>query len=384
MRISVVGGGRWARTIAAVLTSLPSRADDVVLHSPRNAPAIAAWIQEIGLPDPTRAARLRACSSWPLFDKVEDRPDAIVVANRVDDHFAAASAALGHGIPVLVEKPVTISHDRIVELHDLATRHGVVMAASHVFLFARYFQKFAKIVVANGTPQHSVVTWTDGAAETRRGEAKSYDAAVTLADDVLPHIVPLLEAMRITDPKLESFQVGRGGAELSLSLASSGGPVSLLLARDSAARRREISIQAAAGRAGLNFASEPGQIRAPRFAGTGDPDWNHGPTPLAAMLNAFLACVEGAPLDPRLSLQRAMPAAGLADDLRGPYLAHQAAWLAERVGRPFDDAVRYACKELSGDGTPIDEAAWSRIDNVAALREHLSNRRQSHGAPHAK
>jgi len=34
MKISVIGGGRWARTIATVLGSMPDRSHDITLHSP--------------------------------------------------------------------------------------------------------------------------------------------------------------------------------------------------------------------------------------------------------------------------------------------------------------------------------------------------------------
>ena len=140
MKISVVGGGRWARTIAAVLGTMPGRSDSIIVHSPRNSAGIEAWISERRLGD-----RVTAAGAWPSFGSERDRPDAVVIANRVDDHFAAAAAALRAGIPVLVEKPVCLLRSRIEDLCEIADASGTVFGASHVFLFATIFPDLCRV-----------------------------------------------------------------------------------------------------------------------------------------------------------------------------------------------------------------------------------------------
>src|SRR5262245_55325397 len=98
MKISVVGGGRWARTIAGVLATMPDRSERITVHSPGNSAAVAAWIGQSRLGD-----RIRAAAAWPILEAGGNHPDAVVIANRAGDHFAAAAMALRAGIPTLVE-----------------------------------------------------------------------------------------------------------------------------------------------------------------------------------------------------------------------------------------------------------------------------------------
>src|ERR1700730_17732733 len=170
MKISVVGGGRWARTIAAGLGTMPGRSDSITVHSPGNFAGIEAWIGELRL-----GGRLRTAGAWPAFDPGRDRPDAVIIANRTDDDFAVASAALRAGIPALVEKPICLLQGRIEELSEIARDNGTVLGASHVFLFARYFEAYAASVAGLGKVHNLRFVWTDGASDVRRGEAKSYD-----------------------------------------------------------------------------------------------------------------------------------------------------------------------------------------------------------------
>jgi predicted dehydrogenase len=372
MRISVVGGGRWARTIATVLGALPDRSHHVTVHSPGNAAAIAGWIerQEMG-------GRLSAARAWPSFDAARNRPDAVIVANRAGDHFAAASVALRAGIPTLVEKPVCLASREILDLCKIAggDTGATVFAASHVFLFARYLQAFSAALGAMGSIRGLRLLWTDGTADLRRGEAKSYDPAVSIFDDVLPHIVPMIGQIGFGDLSLVSFDVQRGGARLAVEADSLGRPVSLILARNDEGRHRRIEIATDAGPAILDFSEEPGFIQLASERRNGDPQWDSAPRPLATMLTAFLRAANGDALDPRLSPSGATAAADFAEVLRDRYLACQAAWLESRLGQPLDPSVHYALVELCGEQNRAPDAvaaAWSTLRSAAQLRTFLA------------
>ena len=370
MEISVIGGGRWARTIVSVLSALPGRSDQITLHSPSNFAGLKAWVEQ-----PQFAGRLQVRDVWPALRAGPGRPDAVIIANRVGQHFDAAARALGEGIMILVEKPVSVSLREIRELGEIATAQGTILAASHVLLFARYFQAYAEAVARLGEGRRLRFVWTDGTADVIRNEIKSYDAAVTVSDDVLPHILPMIARLQFGDCTFDSIDVARGGARLEISLRSAGRPVSLSIARNDDGRRRRIEVDTDNGVAALDFASEPGMIEISGNRTNGDPQWDSAPRPLATMLTAFIAAVEGGPLDPRLSSALAVTTAALAGEIRGPYIAHQAQWLEQRIGEPLDAALRYALMELSAEEDRNDEgisSTWCAIKDRAGLAQFLS------------
>ncbi|MCC8979259.1 Gfo/Idh/MocA family oxidoreductase [Bradyrhizobium acaciae] len=373
MKISVIGGGRWARTIASVLCGLPGRADQITMHSPSNAAGLRAWAAQSQF-----AGRLSALDTWPSAGAGSKRPDAVIVANRAGDHFEAAAGALVDGIPVLVEKPVALSRRRIEELNSIATARGTAFGGSHVFLFARYVEAYAAALASLGRPRSLRMIWTDGASDIRGGEAKSYDPAVTLFDDVLPHIVPLVGELRFRNLALVALDVRRGGARLAIEAQANGLPVSLLIARNDQGRQRRIEVETESGVAILDFADEPAVIDIAGTRMNGDPQWTTALRPLATMLCAFIAAVEGAPLDPRLSPDWAIASATFAEVVRGRYIAHQAEWLATRLGEPLDTELLYAFAEFgsneAGSADSISKA-WPTIADQAELKMFLARSR---------
>jgi predicted dehydrogenase len=373
MKISVIGGGRWARTIVSVLCGLPGRADRITVHSPSNAAGLQAWAAQ-----PQFGGRLSAVDAWPAPGAGPQRPDAVIVANRVGDHFEAAATALSDGIPVLVEKPVALSRGRIEALSKVAAANSTVLGASHVFLFARYVEAYAAAVAALGRGQGLRLAWTDGAADIRHGEAKSYDPAVTLFDDVLPHIVAMVGELQFRDLALESLDVQCGGARLAIEAQADRRPVSLLIARNDEGRRRRIDVEIDGRVAALDFADEPGFIEIAGARVNGDPRWGTALRPLGTMLSAFIAAVEGAPFDRRLSPDLAIASAALADAIRVRYVEHQVRWLTRRLGEPLDPALAYALAEFGGNEAGNADSiskAWPAIANGAELKMFLARSR---------
>lgn len=382
MKISVIGGGRWARTIASVLCGLPGRADRITMHSPSNAAGLQAWVAQSQF-----AGRLSALDAWPASGAGPERPDAVIVANRAEDHFEAAAGILASGIPVLAEKPVALSRGHIEELNNIAKANGTIFGASHVFLFARYIEAYAAAVGSLGRIQGLRLVWTDGASDIQRGEAKSYDPAVTLFDDVLPHIVAIVGELQLHDLALMSLDVGGGGARLVIEAQANGRPVSMLMARNDQGRRRRIEVETENGVASLDFTAEPGFIEIAGRRVNGDPQWDTALRPLGTMLSAFIAAAEGAPLDPRLSPDRAIASAALADAIRGRYIVHQVEWLEKRLGEPLNSALLYALAEFGANeagNTDCITKAWPTIDSGAKLKELLARSRLYSAADYAQ
>jgi len=324
MAVSIIGGGRWARTVAGVLSILPNAPARIVIHSGRNSAGVQAWAMEKGL-----GGIVSVSAVWPF--EAGPVPSAVIVANRTADHHAAAMAGLKARCPVLVEKPLAIPAERIRDIADMAGKTGTMLAASHVFLFARYFDAFVHELKKAGGLRRLSVEWIDGQADIRDGEVKSYDARVTVFDDVLPHVVPLVARVSGATPEFHGLDVGRGGAKVSIVGRAGQAPIAILLERDGRSRKRLIT----------------GQIVFPdgRCA-DGDPHWKQGLRPMGAMLSAFLTGAGGAPMDERLSVSKALMSGTLADAVRAAYAARQADWLANAAGSAPAADRDYALREL--------------------------------------
>jgi predicted dehydrogenase len=363
MRISIVGGGRWARVIATVLCSLPDD-HDVTIHSVHNASQLEAWRTDLKV----RKAPRIVSSTPELIGSA--CPDAVIVANRAGDHFKSASTVLRAGIPLLVEKPLAYPLRNVVQLIEAAKAAGVVLAASNVILFARYLDEFAAEATRLRPFQRVRFDWIDAKGETRYGEAKSYDSGVTVFDDVLPHVVSALSRIGIEPLVLQHLSVERGGAQVTLDLLSGSLHVSVRLGREGHARTRLIEIEGVDGATAIDFSTEPGSIRSGAREWIADPDWDTAPRPLTRMLTAFVVAVRGQGLDERLRPERALAPAAVADAARRGYLAHQQEWLRRKLGQPFDGAVAYATRELGGGFAP--EAFWWSALDRSGLDEFLA------------
>jgi hypothetical protein len=184
--------------------------------------------------------------------------------------------------------------------------------------------------------------------------------------------------LQFRDLALVSLDVQRGGARLAIEAQANGRPVSLLIARNDEGRRRRIEVETDDRVATLDFADEPGFIDIAGERVNGDPQWDTALRPLGTMLSAFIAAVEGAPLDPRLSPDRAIASAAFADAIHVRYVEHQVQWLTRRLGEPLDPALLYALAEF-GANEPANadsiSKAWPATANSAELKMLLGRSR---------
>jgi predicted dehydrogenase len=335
MKIAIIGGGRWAKTIAGVLARIPTASDNIVMYSRHHAASAAHWIKENGL-----EPQIRVISDWPNY--LSNKPDAVIVANRVADHVAAAGAALEADVPVMVEKPIAIGA-ATVRLLCAHTGRGSMLAASHVFLFTQYIEAFAAVIAEHGHARSLELLWEDGEGDIVRGEVKTYDPSVTVFDDVLPHAVPILAHIAKQPLSMTAVDVSAGGAQVAIEAHAGALPVRICLTRNAKSRKRILAARLASGRTcTLDFTVEPGFICLPGHVNqNADPLWHCGLRPLGTMLMTFLKGVRGEQmLDPRLSAEIALASAVFADAVREPYRAQQRQWLAGRQGPASNYALR--------------------------------------------
>lgn len=134
VRVAVVGLGYWGPGLLRNLLSI-------------DACEVAAVVDR----DPRRAEVVRraypgvASSSWE--DVLRDgRVDAVVLATPAGTHFDLASAALGNGKDVLVEKPLALDPAQAIELRDLATAERRILMVGHTYVYQPAIRRMQKLL----------------------------------------------------------------------------------------------------------------------------------------------------------------------------------------------------------------------------------------------
>jgi len=379
--VAVIGGGRWARVLLETLCGIVPPCVQISVHSPRNSQSMLAWVSASSLDH-----RIQVSSIYP--EVTAGKSCAVIVVNAARDHEKAIEWALSRCLPVLVEKPVTLSFAATQRLTDLAISQKTYFASAHVFLFARYVWVFSKLVNEAGGARAIRVRWMDPVGENRYGEAKSYDPGLTIYADVLPHILSILTALSTNSFQLgRKLEVLRGGAYLKLDIKIGDIPCDIELFRNGDSRRRLIEVDTGEGWKSLDFSKEPAMIFSDGMAQCGDPVWNFEPRPLAEMLRTFLQGVVGGPLNSALDIGIGLDVSRITDQLSPTYHTALSAWLEKRfsaLGKDVDKDLRYAlteilCVEDPLASVPIEQRTDYVFEHLkmalmSPLREKYENR----------
>lgn len=360
--VAVIGGGRWARVLLEVLCGLVSPSVRISAHSPHNAQAMFAWASARGL-----ERRIQACPDYPQVTTVKSV--AVIVANAARDHEKAIEWALSRRLPVLVEKPVTLSSAATQRMADLAISQKTYLASAHVFLFARYVTAFSKLLNGADGIQAIRVLWMDPRAESRYGEAKSYDPGLTIYADLLPHVLSILGALSPNSIQLgRRLEALRGGAHLKMDVRLGDIPCEIELVRNGASRQRLIEAVTRNGLTSLDFAKEPGTIISAASARCGDPAWDVEPRPAATMLRTFLRGAAAGIYDERLDIGTGLHASRIIDQLSPAYHTAVSAWLRKKYSSPEEEDdvdLRYALSEIIYVEEPLSSVpAEQRVEYV--------------------
>ena len=341
--VFVIGGGRWARVLLEVTCSLTPVSVKIYVCSPRNFTSMEEWVLATGLGD-----RIQVRSDYPKT--ISCKNGAVIVANAAYHHEKAIKWALYQRLPVLVEKPVTLSFSATQRMVDLANSQRTYFATAHVFLFASYIENFSKLVSSQGGIVSIRVLWTDPRIECRYGETKNYDAGLPVYADCLPHIISILSTFIIRPAKLsENIGFFRGGEHLRINLLY--GQISCLIemARNQDSRQRIIEVNTEKRKITLDFSREPGVIYTDSEGQCGDKYWNHKPKPVSNMLSAFLQTAAGGNSDSRLDHSIGLTANQLIDQTTTFYRAAFWTWLNSELKKNQDTIksdLRYALSEI--------------------------------------
>lgn len=122
-----------------VLSDLVPPSVEIIIHSIHNSKFISSWVSQIDA-----GKRIQVTSDWPKLEK--GHSTVVIIANAAKDHAKAIKFVLMAEVSILVEKPLTLSSTTSEQLINVARSKGIRLAASHVFLYARYIENFAKLI----------------------------------------------------------------------------------------------------------------------------------------------------------------------------------------------------------------------------------------------
>ena len=135
INVAVAGLGHWGPNLARNIAALP----DAHLHTLCD--VRPERLEHVGRQYP-------GTKRQENFDAVLGDPevDAVIIATPVHTHFELASAALGAGKHVLVEKPLAQTGAQCQELIALSEQHSLTLMVGHVFLYNAAVRKVKKYI----------------------------------------------------------------------------------------------------------------------------------------------------------------------------------------------------------------------------------------------
>ncbi|CAA9296694.1 MAG: oxidoreductase-like [uncultured Friedmanniella sp.] len=91
----------------------------------------------------------RAVATWPeLLDRPDLDVDAVVVATPDQEHLGPALAAIGRGLPLLLEKPMAPTEIEARLIVEAAERTGVLVCVAHVLRYSAYTEAVTGLIEA--------------------------------------------------------------------------------------------------------------------------------------------------------------------------------------------------------------------------------------------
>lgn len=351
--IGMVGGGRWAKVIASVLSEIVPRGTLPVYVLSPSAPN--AWMDVASTLGWTQVASLDAMLPNPQISHV-------IIARRARDHAETAMAFLRHGKAVLIEKPACLSVGQWEQLQSAAV--GRVCVTGHVFAYASNIIRFRAACHARGYVRKVTLFWGDPLDEVRHGAVKTFDQSLNVLQDILPHAWSILQPFAASEPmKMVRIRASRGGACVVTRMNSAAMQFSVAYSRRHPVRLRRIIVEGDGWKGALDFSREPGTATIddqPLDVATGYS------SPLRAQLLAFLS---DTPL-PETAIEFTRDAITLTVAGLNSIRRQQ----ARVLGRSLDtSSARFALREMAlggieGDGSGASAEQIADLSGVPSLR----------------
>jgi predicted dehydrogenase len=301
--IVIVGGGRWGRTWSIAAMRARGSGTGITIAARTDAAATRDWAQGndgiLGL--------MVAGSLAEAIDRAGP-PVLAIIASRPRDHVRDGIEAIGHGLDVLVEKPISDLAQRGAELIALAREQKRQLAVCTEFALLPSFHDCAREFTGHDTNSQRIrLYWSDPPQDVRHGGVKRQHEETGVLIDLLPHAHSI-------------FRIFSGSATLRLEALyedvsqrgwlhlrdERGGSYELHYDKRAGSRRRMLEIETPTRTASVDFATESPDVLIDGVART-NPDTLHMRSTLRLALGAFLV--------QRLSPNRATPISADLDQL---------------------------------------------------------------------
>ena len=323
-KIAVFGGGRWARVLLGVFLKNTDSSISYDVYTKHLAEDMQLWAVKNSY-----GSRVSVSNGVANFLNVNYL--AAVVVNAASDHKKMAENALAAKVPVLVEKPMAPSFTETTELIEAAKFNNTLLVSSWVFMYASYIDNFIMHTKDLEDIKEVHFNWTDEFEASRYGERKSFDPAVPIFRDVLPHVMSILsKVLESHSFEFNSCKVSRGGSCVDILVSTSNIKCYLQLERNANKRERKVLIKGKKD-ISLDFSVEPGVICIDNNSLSGDIHWDLSPGPLEKMVSKFLSDVNAAEIDQRFMNELALSISQLVDQVELEYLRLLDQWVAEHL-----------------------------------------------------
>ena len=360
--IAIIGGGRWARVIIEVLCEIVSKKTTLYIYSLHNANGMTKWLEFKNFQQNIKVVK--------TISNIENtKLEGAIVVNSAKDHELSTKTLLTMSIPVLVEKPLSLSYSSTKNLMDLANFHQTFLCSAHVFLFSQYIFNFSNHVKKSGDIKSIYIEWHDEKNENRYGEIKSYDAGLPIYFDCLPHILSIISSVvSLGKVIIQNVSLFRGGSKVKIEFIMGGIGFEVQLERNSKSRRRVFSVEKNNKKSVLDFSEEPAIIKdGQTIIESGNKSMNSRDKPVALMLSAFMDQLRLGSLDTRLDPSLALYVNKFIDQVSYSYNKEFLLLLKSKLLTPviIDDDLRYLLSEIISFNELIDLTELEcRIQNV--------------------
>ena len=137
VRLGLVGAGPWGANIVRTIAELPGMLlTRLASRNPRSRDLVGR--------------KCAISTDWRDVAGARDL-DGVIIATPPDTHFAIASMALSHQIPVLIEKPLTMNLGQAEKLLHLAGSRAVHVQVDHTHLYHPAFRKLKSLLPQLGS-----------------------------------------------------------------------------------------------------------------------------------------------------------------------------------------------------------------------------------------